>query len=116
MPCKAGHNLGQIYVFSVDQHLAKSPAVSIRFAPLDADGLSIHQVGKILFRAIAEILFFLRRVNSRKSDLVLTMGIVEHRDGVAVADANDFPNERFRHWRDHERHEPEGGKELSGSH
>ena len=64
MPCKAGHNLGQIYVFAVSQHLAKSPAVSIRFAPLDADVLSVHQVAQVLFRAIAEILFFLRSVDA----------------------------------------------------
>ena len=44
----------------------------------------------MLFTSIAEVLAFLWRINASQPDFVLSVLIVEHRDGIAIRDADNL--------------------------
>ena len=51
----------------------------------------MHEVAHLLLGAVPEGLFLFGRVYASETDLVLRVGLVQNRDGVAIGDANDIP-------------------------
>jgi hypothetical protein len=71
------------------QHASDDAAVAILFPPDDENGFVVDVGRKVLARAFAVRLAPFRRIDPGEADLVLKMGRVEQRDGIAVGNCDD---------------------------
>ncbi len=63
--------------------------ISVDIGHLAPSLFAIGQIRKILLRALAVVLLFLRPVDLMESDLGLPVVRIKHRQGVAICDNND---------------------------
>ena len=89
MPGESGAQLLQAGVVSAFQDLADDAPVAVVLFVFDANGFAEHHLRQMALRGIAVRLGLLRRVDAGEPDAVLRMQAIEHRDRVAVADADD---------------------------
>lgn len=94
-PGHAAFDLFQVGIVAVDPYFSHLPTVMVGVEHLDANLLSIGQIGEGLLGALAEVLFFFRRVDLVESDLGQPLVVVEYRQGIAIGNADHATGDAF---------------------